>query len=969
MRFAMVTGLLLLGALAAATVIVPRSPQAPAAALAGSDANGRASVFPAAVPAEPERSPEPASSMPSPASSTPAPQADDAMIAALSSPAPLQAARQDEFRIPYVAASPTTKALARPACSPAQESDMAWQTRPLATTCTTAAVIGLLATTGDSRTGTDLASLATPTATAAAAVASGQPVAATVSAQVLPLATAPAIQTAHPRMLLDSATLTNLRAAASANTAEWQALKATCDSYIGGQVYYPTGNQYPDLPNLGSGYQGESYLPALLAEGMCYQVLKGSNANAAAPYGAKAVDILVKMSTPFTTGSGNQGQDPCTDDGYGIRNFGVGYGLGYDWVYDLLTSAQRTQVYTTANAWITAWEKPNGCAAFAFEHPQSNYYAGYFHAKAAIAIGTYGDNPSAPAEWSDWYGNQFSQRVQPYYALHLAGGGWPEGYGNYAPLGILNMSLPAREVKTATGVDLVHASAPYRFPLDSADYAMHFTWPSRAYFDDRDTNHASGTATPPVGTTQVGMFQQILGALAFWGSPNVSVFHQYLNDVNTATSGFNTAAPWLLFLDGESALPTASVNSLPLSYLATGMNAVAARSDWTTSASWMSFRAGPYVNNPDQGEEGFDQGSLALVRGNTPLLVNATGWIVHEPNGSSDENLVYNDEYGSFNNTQYMGNRQPYNVYYVRSMSGSKVLERFGQDSNTTEDNHVSTKVAGYEDRDGYVFVQATGLADMYRTFAAGPAVASWTRQIVYLRPNQFVVYDRTTAGSASYDQYLAWHFPANPVAGSAATGQNRLNVTYNGTYAGAMTTVLPAGSSLTTVPLYPSSNPTKVWQIQERSPSSAVSQQWLTVFDLSASASAAASVAPVTISQGSMVGVQLTAGSGNSVVLQSAAPAGTAVTGTIAYSVPAANAHHVITELSPNTGYNVTATVSGGNLAISVSQGGTYMSSPAGVLDFFVSAGGTISLSPPVSLTAPISDLPVPGYPKPYKP
>lgn len=845
---------------------------------------------------------------------------------------------------------------------------MAWPSRHLAATCTTAAVIGLLATSGDSRIGTDTALLATPPATAAA-VANGQPVAATVSAQVLATATAPAIQTAHPRMLLDSTTLTNLRAAASANAPAWVALKAVCDSYIGGTVGYPTGNAYPNLPNLGQGYQGSNYLPALLAEGMCYQVLKTSNPSAAAPYGAKGVDILMKMSTPYTTGSGNQGQNPCNDSGYGIRFYGVGYGLGYDWLYDLLTPAQRTQVYTTGNAWITAWEAPNGCADFEFAHPQSNYYAGYFHAKAAIAIGTYGDNPSAPAEWNDWYGNQFGQRVQPYYALHLAGGGWPEGYGNYAPLGILNMSLPIREVKTATGVDLVHAAAPFRFPLDSADYAMHFTWPSRAYFDDRDTNHANGVATPPVGTTQIGMFQQILGALTYWGSPEVGVFNQYLSEANAATSGYGTADPWLLFLNAGTSLPTTPVSTLPLSYLAPGLGAVAARSDWTTGASWMSFRAGPYVNNPGQGEEGFDQGSLALVRGSTPLLVNATGWIVHEPNGSSDENLLYNDLFGSFNNTQYMGNREPYNIYYVRNMKGSSVAEQFGQAAYTTENNQVSTKVSSFEDRDGYVFVQATGLADMYRAFAAGPAVASWTRQIVYLRPNQFVVYDRTTAGSTAYDQYLAWHFPANPVAGSAPTGENRLNVTYNGTYAGAMTTVLPAGTNLTTVPLYPSSNPTKVWQIQERSPSSAASQQWLTVFDLSSSASAVASATPVTVTQGNMVGVLLSAASGNSVVLQNAAPAGTPVTGTIAYSVPAALAHHVITELTPNTGYNVSVTVSGGNLAISVSQGGTYMSSAAGVLDFFVNAGGTISLSPPAPLTAPVSDIPVPGYPKPYKP
>ncbi|WP_255436906.1 hypothetical protein [Rhodanobacter sp. PCA2] len=787
------------------------------------------------------------------------------------------------------------------------------------------------------------------------------PIAAAFSAQPLAVTMAP-----HPRLLLDSATLATLRQRATSSNPDWTTLKAQCDSYIGGTVEYPSGNPYPNKPNIGQGYQGSDYVPALLAEGMCYQVLKTSNPTAAASYGAKAVDILVKMSA-----SGSQGQPPCNDSGYGIRFYGVGMGLGYDWVYELLTPAQRTQIYTTANAWITAWEAPNGCAGFEYTHPQSNYYAGYFHAKAAIALATYDENPSAPAQWDDWLNNQFGKRVQPYYALHLAGGGWPEGYGNYAPLGIQNMSMPLREVKTATGQDLVHATAPYLFPLDSADYVMHFTWPSRAYFDDRDTNHANGVVTPPVGTTQVGVFQQILGALAYWGSPKVGVFHQYLNDVNTATSGYNTSDPWLLYLNAESTLPTAAVNTLPLSYLATGMGAVAARSDWSTGASWMSFRAGPYVNNPSQGEESFDQGGLALVRGNTPLLVNTFGWMVHEPNGSSDENLLYDDLYGNFNNTLYKGNRQIYNIYYTRRMSGSSVLDRYGQAAYTTEDNQVSTKVAAYDDHGGYVFVQATGLADMYRAFSTGPAVAIWTRQIVYVRPNRFVVYDRTTSGGAGYDQFLAWHFPANPATGSAPTGESRLDVTYNGTYAGAVTTVLPANATLTTIPLYPTSNPAKIWQVQVRPPDAGTSQRWLTVFDLSASAAAVAVATPVAVSQGNMVGVRMAGSSGNDVVLQSAAAAGAAVTPPVVYTVPAAVTHHVLTELAPATGYNISVASSGGNHTVTVSPGGTYTSSAAGVLDFYVNADGTVQPTPPPTPLAPppVSDLPVPGFPKPYKP
>lgn len=776
-------------------------------------------------------------------------------------------------------------------------------------------------------------------------------------------ATEPAITSAHPRMILDSATLTALRARAAANTAEWKALKASCDSYIGGTVNYPNGATYPDPPDIGQGYEGSSYLPALMNEALCYQVLRSSNPSAAAPYGAKAVDILMKMSTPYT-GSGGQGENPMTDDGYVIRFFGVGFGLGYDWLYDLLTSTQRTQVYTTANAWITAWEDPNGLAAFEYAVPQGNYYAGYFHAKATIAIGTYGENANAPTLWNDWVGTEFIGRVQPYYYKHLLGGGWPEGFGNYGPLAIFNMSMPARETKTATGMDIVNAATTatsYSYPLDSADYVMQFTWPSRAYFDDRDTNHSGGDDTHPPGTVQVGLFQEIIGELTYWGSSKVPWFNEYMSEVNTATSGYDMADEWVRFLEVDPNAAKTALTNMPLSYLASGMSAVSARSDWTTSASWMSFRAGPYINNPGAGEEYFDQGSLALVHGATPLLVNAGGWVVHDPNGTADETNVYNDNYGS-GNSVFQGNRQLYNIFYVRNMSGSSVLSPYGQTANTS----ATTQVSAYEEGINYVYVLATHLEDMYRKFGNATAVAGWSREIVYLRPNRFVVYDRTSSGNASYDQFMAWHFPASPAAGTATSGQNRLDVTYAGKYAGAMTTVLPANATTTTVSLYPNSNPVKAWQVQVRPGTAGVTQQWLTVFDMSASAAAVATASTVTVTQGAALGVRLTAADGNAVVVSSSGTAGTPISGTVAYSVPTSASQHVITDLATATGYSIAVTTSGGTQSVTVSKGGTYTSSAKGVLDFYLDASGNVQQVKPIISTLPISTMPVSGTPSP---
>src|SRR4051794_15661190 len=75
---------------------------------------------------------------------------------------------------------------------------------------------------------------------------------------------------AHPRIWLDSSTLTTLRSRATANTAEWQALKADCDKFLLGPVDYPDGNDYPDS-GIGEGYQGSGYFEAVLDLGLCAQ--------------------------------------------------------------------------------------------------------------------------------------------------------------------------------------------------------------------------------------------------------------------------------------------------------------------------------------------------------------------------------------------------------------------------------------------------------------------------------------------------------------------------------------------------------------------------------------------------------------------------------------------------------------------------------------------------------------------------
>ena len=159
----------------------------------------------------------------------------------------------------------------------------------------------------------------------------------TKSASATITITAQSTGNAHPRIVLDAPTLATLRGRAQARTAEWTALKSVCDSFTGGgTVLFIGDNGYPNPPSVGEGYQGSGYIDALMPLGLCYQTTKLSDPTTAAQYGAKGVAILMAMSDPAHQSIGGT---PVVDrdDGYGIRNFGVAMGIGYDWFHDLMT--------------------------------------------------------------------------------------------------------------------------------------------------------------------------------------------------------------------------------------------------------------------------------------------------------------------------------------------------------------------------------------------------------------------------------------------------------------------------------------------------------------------------------------------------------------------------------------------------------------------------------------------------------
>ncbi|HEX2669999.1 MAG TPA: DNRLRE domain-containing protein, partial [Polyangiaceae bacterium] len=427
----------------------------------------------------------------------------------------------------------------------------------------------------------------------------------------------------HPRIFLDSAALGSLRAKAQASASSWTTLRNACNAYLNGttkSICYPppnpipaSCNPYPNLPDVGEGYQGDGYLAAVVNLGVCYQIGSGISDSNTSAWGARGADVLATMSQ-FTAYQ--------RDDGYGIRNFGVGMALGFDFLYPALSASVKSQVTNSLNAWLS-WFDSSGLTR---NQPHANYFAGYYAAKAYAALATEGDNASAPAAWSDFLDRLHRGTasgaphggVAPYYTANLTGGGWYEGW-QYGNLAVQNMSLPALAARTAKNLDLIQDSArPYRYPLESAAHLMHFSSPSRTELDERDTLH-SGEVCPSNARPSSQLLAVASSLLAKWNDPLAPKFHRFARDARSAT-GVSGAAPWSEFLFWDDSAAEADYSTLPKSYRAT--NYAAMRSDWTTTASWASFRASAYVTALDSTEQYPDPGSLAITRGSLPFLVN-----------------------------------------------------------------------------------------------------------------------------------------------------------------------------------------------------------------------------------------------------------------------------------------------------------------------------------------------------------
>ena len=711
------------------------------------------------------------------------------------------------------------------------------------------------------------------------------------------------------RLYLTDSVLQRLQQRAAASDASWVALKAHCDALATGTFNVPSGDAYPNLPNVGQGYQGDGYMPEVMALGLCYRVVHGTDAAAEASYGAAGGRLLDAISTP----EGSGGEAPSTDSGYGIRNYGVAMATGYDWLRPALSATTKQNVVSALNVWID-WYDANG---FSNAEPLGNYFIGYLLAKTTTAIATDGDNPNAAAYWSDVQNRMWGQLAGPAFAASMSGGGWPEGW-QYGPLTIEEIVQFQWAVKTGKGIDLASSKPQAR---DQSQYIRSFAWPSLKHMDDQGTIHAQAALLPPTTAAMV-----MAGALQYSGdTTNAAIARSFAADL-IATNG-PAGAEWQRFLYWDDSLPKTAYTSQPMSYFAAGPGHVAVRSSWQKDAVWGTFVSGAYIDAPDSGEQYFNQGAVAVVQGDQPILVNATGWLP-QAGGDAGESFVYDDTWS----TQ---SRLLDNTFYVA-----------GARQDPTPPAQSKTHVERYEDEGVFVRARGASLQDMYVTHGAA-VVNQVMRDFVYVRPGVFVVYDRTTVG-ASADQWLAWHTPTAPVSATTADAtQRRYDVKASGAVVGSIRSLLPKDATTSTVSLVNGA----AYRLESHAPTQDATQDWLTTITAGSAVPEQVRLSSEdgNVLGGSIVGVHV-ASTRNAVVLFNADHAGLATTSTAKYVVAqTADADHLLFDMAPSSsGYAVTTTATGGKLTVNVTPGGPFKLTAQGTLSFTMSASGVATPPPP---------------------
>ncbi len=353
------------------------------------------------------------------------------------------------------------------------------------------------------------------------------------------------------------------------------------------------------------------------------------------------------------------------------------------------------------------------------------------------------------------------------------------------------------------------------------------------------------------------------------------------------------------------AVPTPADPRSPLSttYYASGLRRFFERTDWTPNATWFTYSLGWHT----LGHSHADGNAIEFYR-NGEWLTKARegyGWGY----ASSDH----------YNTISLLNDQPPYpsnDFRYLLWQSGSQQLMSI---------NDAPPPI--YSVQPGYTFIRGDATNTYNMTERQMTDILHASRDIVRLKPDYIVIYDRATSETAGRFKRFFLNLPVvATVAGNLTTsimssGQ-RLYVR----------TLLPVGATpvVETVPVDSNNlawNDLMPYRLKVEAPGNPQNTRFLHVLQGANTGTAATAAALVQSNGNTFTGVVV----GNTAVMFSTDM--TQVFSPIVYLVPNTVTKHLITGLTPGAKYNASIVPISGQLQLTLTTGTTYTADSAGVI------------------------------------
>ncbi len=407
----------------------------------------------------------------------------------------------------------------------------------------------------------------------------------------------------------------------------------------------------------------------------------------------------------------------------------------YDLCYDYWTEPQRRAFWEYMNKTVDANVQSE-------THVFHNGWYGYKHWGIGLACyATWGENPRA-AEILKTLETDWRTRAAPALELAGTGGGWAEGY--YINYWLYEWLFFCEVARRCGGVDY-YADAPSFF-RSRAVAGMFEAYPGiSTYGSRRPVPMGDGGGRVFGGDRDKALSARRILVNYYRDEPA----HQVVHSFNEATPRSSVGVyAYKDFLWRDETVSKGGLAGFRLSHISQGPGYVYARSSWEEDATYFFFKCGDRFT----AHQHLDVGHFVIYRHEE--LVGDGG---------------HYDAFGSSHDVNYHLRTIAHSTILVHDpnetwpgiRAGNVTGNDGGQHHNWPHHNGAVTdprqwdqqrdlydiaEITAFEDRGDYLYVAG----DCGRAYSRGK-LAFFTRQIVYIRPGAFIIFDRVASTDAAF--------------------------------------------------------------------------------------------------------------------------------------------------------------------------------------------------------------------------